>query len=86
MFQNVTIGSNTIKGSQSIGAPVIERNVFIGSGANIIGKVLIGSYSRIGAGCVVTNDVEKYSTVVMEKPRIIHHEKARDNVFIPMKQ
>lgn len=71
IFQQVTIGSNTIKGSKGFGAPSIGDNVYIGVGAKIIGGVNIGNNCRIGAGCVVTNDVPDNSTVVMPKPRII---------------
>lgn len=37
IFQQVTIGANTIKGSKSYGAPTIGNNVYIGAGAKIIG-------------------------------------------------
>lgn len=37
VFQQVTIGANTMKGSKSYGAPTIGNNVYIGAGAKIIG-------------------------------------------------
>lgn len=53
VFQQVTIGANTIKSSKSYGAPTIEDNVYIGAGAKIIGNAYIGHNSRIGANAVV---------------------------------
>ena len=81
-MHQVTIGSNTLKGSKSIGAPKIGNNVFIGAGAKIIGKISVGDNVRIGANCVVTTDIPANSTVVLEKPRIIVHSEKRTNEFI----
>jgi len=72
IFQQVTIGSNTIKGSRGYGAPKIDNNCYIGAGAKIIGNVTIGDNCRIGANCVVVDSVENNTTVVMPKPRLIH--------------
>ena len=57
VFQQVTIGSNTIEGSKSYGAPVIGDNVYIGAGAKIIGGITVGDNVRIGANCVVTENI-----------------------------
>lgn len=43
----------------------------IGAGAKIIGKVKIGSNVKIGANCIVVEDIPDNATVVMHKPRII---------------
>ena len=42
LFQQVTVGSNTLQGSARYGAPVIGKNVYIGAGAKIIGRVTVG--------------------------------------------
>lgn len=81
IFNNVTIGSNTLKDSKGYGAPTIGNNVYIGAGAKIIGNVKIGDNVRIGANCVVVNDVEKNSTVVMQKSRVIKNKKKRNNKY-----
>lgn len=81
IFHQVTIGSNTLSDSKTMGAPTIGNNVYIGCGAKIIGKVKIGDNVRIGANCVITQDVPDNSTVVLEKPRIIEHKNMRNNVF-----
>ncbi|MBQ2244967.1 MAG: hypothetical protein II320_03900 [Oscillospiraceae bacterium] len=65
IFHQVTIGEG--RG----GAPVIGHRVLIGAGAKIIGNVHIGDGAKIGAGCIVTQDVPAGATVVAEKPRII---------------
>lgn len=83
IFQHVTIGSNTILTSKTKGAPEIGDNVFIGAGAAIIGGIKIGNNCRIGANCIVVQDVPENSVVVMEKPRIIQKEENLDNTYYP---
>lgn len=80
IYQNVTIGSNTVKGSTKNGSPEIGDDVLIGAGAKIIGKIKIGNNVRIGAGCAVAIDVPDDSVVVSQKPIIIHKENM-DNRF-----
>lgn len=86
IFQQVTIGANTIKGSKSYGAPNICDNVYIGAGAKIIGNANIHVNSRIGANAVVTTDIPANSTVVCGKSRIIMHSEVLNNTFIPFLQ
>lgn len=83
IFQQVTIGANTIKDSKSYGAPVIGDNVYIGAGAKIIGNAHISESCRIGANAVVVEDVPYNSLVVCEKPRIITRDIPLDNSFNP---
>lgn len=83
IFHQVTIGSNTLPGSKRFGAPVIGKNVYIGAGAKIIGKVHVGDGARIGANCVVTQDVPANATVVLPHPRVICHDSPLDNHFTP---
>ncbi len=82
IFQQVTIGSNTMRGSKKCGAPVIGERVYIGAGAKIIGGITVGNDVRIGANCIVTEDIPANSTVVMDKPRIITYDTPRDNTFV----
>ena len=81
IFQQVTIGSNTLADSKGKGAPIIGDNVYIGAGAKIIGGVHIGNNVRIGADAIVTKDVPDNATVVMEHPRVIIHDNTMDNKF-----
>lgn len=68
IFHQVTIGEGRD------GAPTIGDNCFIGVGAKVIGKIKIGNNVRIGANCVVFEDVPDNCTVVLEKPRYIIRE------------
>ena len=44
--------------------PTIGNDVVIGSGAQILGPVMIGDKSRIAANAVVVNDVKENATVI----------------------
>ena len=71
IFQQVSIGSNTVKDSKGFGYPQIGDNVCIGAGAKVIGGVKVGNNVRVGANCVVVNDIEDNCVVVLEKPRVV---------------
>ena len=47
IFQQVTIGSNSLNDSPHKGSPIVGDNVYIGAGAKIIGKVKVGNNCRI---------------------------------------
>lgn len=81
IFQQVTIGSNTLIDSKGVGAPIIGDNVYIGSGATIIGAVKIGNNVRIGANSVVYKDVPDNSIVISGEQKVITKEKPLDNSF-----
>lgn len=85
IFQQVTIGSNTLKGHRREGSPTIGNNVYIGAGAKIIGKVTIGDNCRIGANAVVVTDMKSNSTAVAATTRIIEHVEDRDNSFVAIR-
>jgi len=50
---------------------VIERNVWIGAGATIIGGVTVGENSVVGAGSVVTHDVPPNTLVGGNPAKVI---------------
>lgn len=83
IFQQVTIGANTIRTSKSYGAPTIGNNVYIGSGAKIIGGISIGDNARIGANACVVKDIPHNSIVVSPEARIIVKDTLLDNTFVP---
>ena len=85
IFHQVTIGSNTLKNSKQYGAPRIGDNVYIGTGAKIIGNVLIGNNVRIGANAVVVTDIPDNATVVNQPSRVIIKNGNRDNSFASFK-
>lgn len=51
--------------------PVLGENVFVGSGARIIGGVTVGDRARIGANAVVTEDVPPGATAVGVPARVV---------------
>lgn len=55
-----------------MGGGKIGDNVIIGAGAKILSGIKIGHDSKIGANAVVVEDVPPFSTVVLQKPRIIN--------------
>ncbi len=59
VFQNVTIG-----GLPDGGVPKIGNNVYIGTGAVILGGIVIGDNVKIGANAVVLDDVPRNCTAV----------------------
>jgi len=82
IFQQVTIGSNTLPDTKHPGSPTIGDHVYIGAGAKIIGNIRVGNHVRIGANCVVTRDVPDHATVVLESPRVILRDTPRDNRYV----
>jgi len=80
IFQHVTIGSNTIEGS-NMGSPSIGDDVYIGAGAKIIGGIHIGNGCRIGAGAVVYSDMPDNSVAVCAPTRIINKGDPLDNRY-----
>lgn len=62
IYQGVTLGGT----GKDTGKrhPTIKENVLIGTGAKVLGPIIIGANSKIGAGSVVLKDVPEYSTVV----------------------
>ncbi|WP_199482742.1 serine O-acetyltransferase [Vibrio owensii] len=71
--ENCIIGTNvTIGGrSRSRGVPVIGSDVYIATGAKVLGDVKIGHNCVIGANAVVLNDIPSNSVVVGIPARVI---------------
>ena len=80
IFQQVTIGSNTLKGS-NVGSPTIGDNCYIGAGAKIIGNVKIGNNCRIGANACVYKDMPDNSVAVCASTRMIQKENLDNRFF-----
>lgn len=65
IFQGVTLGAKELDFSyQESSRPTVGDGVTIGSGAKVIGGLVLGSDSRVGANAVVLNDVAPGSLVV----------------------
>jgi len=68
LYQGVTLGgTGKEKGKRH---PTIGNNVVIGTGAKVLGNIVIGDNSYIGANAVVIKDVPPNSTVVGVPGRI----------------
>ncbi|MFZ5352662.1 MAG: serine O-acetyltransferase EpsC [Bacillota bacterium] len=62
IYQGVTLGgTGKHKGKRH---PTVQNNVTIGAGAKVLGPILIGHDSKIGAGAVVVKEVQPYCTAV----------------------
>jgi serine O-acetyltransferase len=61
---NVWLESSVVIGDNRGGVPVLGDDVFVGSGAKVIGGLTIGSGARIGANAVVLHDVPAGATAV----------------------
>ena len=63
------------------GVPTIGDFVYIGPGAKLIGKIVIGDHVAIGANAVVTKDVPNNAVVVGIPGRIINYDSSKDFVL-----
>jgi len=61
--RNICLQSGVVIGENRGRSPVLGDDVFVGSGAKIIGGITIGSGARIGANAVVVQDVASGDTV-----------------------
>jgi len=68
LYQGSTLGgTGIVKGKRH---PTVGNNVVIGAGAKVLGNIVIGDNSYIGANAVVIKDVPSNSTVVGVPGRI----------------
>ena len=62
IYQGVTLGgTGKEKGKRH---PTLRDNVLVATGAKVLGSIIIGENSKVGAGSVVLKDVPPDSTVV----------------------
>jgi serine O-acetyltransferase len=62
LYQGVTLGGTGFATGKR--HPTVEDNVTIGSGAKLLGPIVVGHGAKIGANSVVIHDVPPNSTVV----------------------
>ena len=70
LYQGVTLGGTGNEKSHKR-HPTLGDNVFVGSGAKILGPIVVGSNSRIGANSVVLKNVPENATVTGMRARIV---------------
>ena len=69
IYHGVTLGgTGKEKGKRH---PTIENNVMIGASAKVLGNIIIGENSKIGAGAIVLNDIPKNVTAVGVPAKIV---------------
>lgn len=69
LYQGVTLGgTGKERGKRH---PTVGDNVVIGTGAKVLGNIVIGNHTKIGAGSVVIHSVPDYSTVVGVPGRVV---------------
>lgn len=62
LFQGVTLGgTGKEKGKRH---PTLGNNVLVATGAKVLGSIILGDNSKVGAGSVVLKDVPSNATVV----------------------
>ena len=81
MYHGVTLGG--LSGHKVKRHPTIEDGVVIGAGAKILGPVVVGRDSRIGANAVVIKPVPPNSVVVGVPGKIIKRDGVRQDVIKP---
>tara|TARA_B100001121_G_scaffold122908_1_gene107765 strand:+ start:397 stop:975 length:579 start_codon:yes stop_codon:yes gene_type:complete len=69
IYHNVTLGGispsiNSNEQRNNKRHPTIRDNVVIGSGAQVLGPIIVGKNSKIGSNAVVTNDVPENAVMV----------------------
>jgi len=72
IYQGVTLGGTSTARIKR--HPTIEDSVTIFSGAAVLGPVVVGRHSRVGAGSVLVTSVPPHSTVVGIPGRVVKTE------------
>jgi serine O-acetyltransferase len=62
IYQGVTLGGRSLQKIKR--HPTIQDDVIIGAGAKILGPILIGAGSKIGAGAIIIEDLGTNSIMV----------------------
>jgi serine O-acetyltransferase len=75
IYQGVTLGGTSV--SRGKRHPTLEEHVVIGSGAKVLGNIVIGHHSRVGSGSVVVKSAPPRSTIVGIPGRVLE-EKAEE--------
>jgi serine O-acetyltransferase len=68
LYHNVTLGG--VSWEKVKRHPTLEDHVVVGAGAQVLGPIVVGAHSRIGANSVVVKDVPPQSVVVGVPGRI----------------
>jgi len=69
LYHSVTLGgiSPSTNSGEQRGIkrhPTLKNNVVVGSGAQILGPIIVGEFAKIGSNAVVTRDVPEHAVMV----------------------
>ncbi|MBL8670443.1 MAG: serine O-acetyltransferase [Alphaproteobacteria bacterium] len=83
LYHDVTLGGvapsvDSARQRQQKRHPTLGDNVIVGSGAQILGPIVVGEGARVGANAVVLADVAAHATVVGIPARPVASRKAAD--------
>tara|TARA_B100001123_G_C15279039_1_gene1013293 strand:- start:752 stop:1336 length:585 start_codon:yes stop_codon:yes gene_type:complete len=88
IYHAVTLGgiSPSIKSNEQRDVkrhPTLKNNVVIGSGAQVLGPIIIGEHAKVGANAVVTHDVPPHAVMVGIPAKNIKSKSKEDKSFRP---
>ena len=89
LYHGVTLGgiSPAVKSAEQVGVkrhPTLLNDVIVGSGAQILGPIVVQDCARIGSNAVVTKDVPKGGIMVGIPAKNINTGRRKsDNTFAP---
>ena len=63
--------------------PTLENNVVVGSGAQVLGPVIVGKNAKIGANAVVTKNVPENAVMVGIPAKNVGTVSPNDKTFTP---
>jgi len=69
LYQGVTLGGTSLQRAKR--HPTLGNNVVVGVGAQLIGNIIIGDNTKVGAGSVVVTSVPANATVVGVPGRVV---------------
>jgi serine O-acetyltransferase len=78
IYQGVTLGGTSLNRGKR--HPTLQPHVVVGSGAKILGNIVIGHHSRVGSGSVVVKSSPPHSTIVGIPGRILEEKEADGNL------
>lgn len=82
VYHGVTLGG-VIKSAQVKRHPTLKNGVVVGTGAKVLGNIVIGANTKIGAGAVVVSDCEEDSVMVGVPAKNISNQGSKSsNVFL----
>lgn len=80
IYHGVTLGGTSSEAVKR--HPTVKNNVIIGTGAKLLGPIVVGNNAKVGANAVVVKDVPADSTVVGIPGKIINTKKENiDNII-----